>query len=43
MTSLLQQTLRSLHQDRDLQDAVFCTGCWLAFASVVIASVALPA
>jgi hypothetical protein len=43
MTSLLQQTLRSLRNDRNLQDALFCTTCWLAFGGVVVASVALPA
>jgi hypothetical protein len=43
MTSFLQQTLRSVRHDRDFQDAMFCTACWLSFASVVVASVALPA
>ena len=43
MTSFLLQTLRSLRNDRDVQDALFCTACWLSFASVVVASVVLPA
>ena len=43
MTSFLQQTLRSVCNDRDVQDALFCTACWLSFASVVVASVVLPA
>ncbi len=43
MTSLLQQTLHNLRNDRDVQDALFCTACWLSFASVVVASVVLPA
>ena len=43
MTSFLQQTLRSVRHDRDFQDAMFCTACWLGFASVVVAAVALPA
>jgi hypothetical protein len=43
MTSFLQQTLRSVRHDRDFQDAMFCTACWLSFASVVVAAVALPA
>ena len=43
MTKLLQQALRSVRDDRDVQDALFCTACWLSFASVVVASVALPA
>jgi hypothetical protein len=43
MTSLLQQTLHHLRHDRDAQDALFCTACWLSFASVVVASVVLPA
>ncbi len=43
MTSRLQQTLRTMRHDRNLQDALFCTACWLTFASAVIASVALPA
>ena len=43
MTSILQQALRSVRHDRDVQDALFCAACWLSFASVVVASVALPA
>jgi len=43
MKSLILETLRSLRSDRDMQDALFCTACWLGFASVVIGSVALPA
>ena len=43
MTSILQQALRSVRHDRDVQDTLFCTACWLSFASVVVASVALPA
>ena len=43
MTSFLQQTLHTVRNDRDVQDALFCTACWLSFASVVVASVVLPA
>jgi hypothetical protein len=43
MTAILLQALRSVRHDRDVQDALFCTACWLSFASVVVASVALPA
>ena len=43
MTSFIQQALRSVRHDRDVQDVLFCTACWLGFASVVVASVALPA
>jgi hypothetical protein len=43
MNSFIQQTLRSVRHDRDVQDALFCTACWLGFASVVVASVVLPA
>ena len=43
MTTFLQQALHSVRHDRDVQDALFCTACWLGFASVVIASVTLPA
>ena len=43
MTSILFQTLRSVRDDRNLQDALFCTGCWISFASVVVAAVVLPA
>jgi hypothetical protein len=43
MKSLLLDTCRSLRRDRDVQDALFCTACWLGFASVVIGSVILPA
>ena len=43
MKALLLDTLRLVRADRDLQDALFCSACWLGFASVVIGSVALPA
>ena len=43
MKSLLQETLHNVRTDRNLQDAMFCTACWLGFAGVVVASVALPA
>jgi len=43
MSSFLQQTLHTVRHDRDVQDALFCTACWLGFASVVVASVVLPA
>jgi hypothetical protein len=43
MKSFLLDTLHSLRTDRDLQDALFCSACWLGFAGVVIGSVALPA
>ena len=43
MKSFLLETLHSVRTDRNLQDALFCTACWLGFASVVVASVALPA
>lgn len=43
MKSLLAEALRSVRHDRNVQDALFCTSCWLGFASVVVASVALPA
>ncbi len=43
MKSFLLETLHSVRTDRDMQDALFCTACWLGFASVVIGSVALPA
>ena len=43
MRSLLVETLHSLRTDRNLQDALFCTACWVGFATVVVASVALPA
>ena len=43
MKSLLVETWHSLRRDRDVQDALFCTACWLGFASVVIGSVVLPA
>ena len=43
MSSFLQATLRTVRHDRDVQDALFCTACWLSFASVVVASVVLPA
>jgi hypothetical protein len=43
MKTLLLQTLHAVRTDRNLQDLLFCTACWLGFASVVVASVALPA
>ena len=43
MKSILQHALHGVRADRDLQDALFCTACWVSFALVVIASVALPA
>jgi hypothetical protein len=43
MTSFLLQSLHSVRHDRNLQDALFCTACWLGFASAVVASVVLPA
>jgi hypothetical protein len=43
MKAFLLDTLRLVRTDRDLQDALFCSACWLGFASVVIGSVALPA
>ena len=43
MTTFFMKTLRSVRDDRNLQDALFCTGCWLGFAGVVVASVVLPA
>ena len=43
MKSLLLDTLRLVRADRDLQDALFCSACWVGFVSVVIGSVALPA
>jgi hypothetical protein len=43
MKSLILEALHSVRYDRDMQDALFCTACWLGFASVVVASVALPA
>lgn len=43
MKSLLLEALHSVRNDRDVQDAMFCTACWVGFASVVVASVALPA
>jgi hypothetical protein len=43
MKSLLLETLSAVRTDRDMQDALFCTVCWLGFASVVIGAVALPA
>ncbi len=43
MKTFFLEALRSLRTDRNLQDALFCTACWLGFASVVVASVALPA
>ena len=43
MKSLILEALHSVRNDRNVQDALFCTACWLGFASVVVASVALPA
>jgi hypothetical protein len=43
MKTFFLEALCSLRTDRNLQDALFCTACWLGFASVVVASVALPA
>ena len=43
MKSLILEALHSVRSDRNMQDALFCTACWLGFASVVVASVALPA
>ena len=43
MKSFLLHAVRTLRTDRNAQDAVFCTACWLGFASVVVAAVALPA
>ena len=43
MTSFLLQSLHSLRHDPNAQDALFCTACWVGFASVVVASVVLPA
>jgi hypothetical protein len=43
MKSLILEAVRSARHDRNVQDAMFCTACWLGFASVVVASVALPA
>jgi hypothetical protein len=43
MKSFILEALRSVRTDRNLQDAMFCTACWLGFAGVVVASVALPA
>jgi len=43
MKATLLDVLHNLRADRDLQDALFCTACWLGFASAVIGAVALPA
>ena len=43
MKSLILDAVHCVRTDRDLQDGLFCTACWLGFASVVVASVALPA
>ncbi len=43
MKKTLLTALQIVRTDRNVQDAAFCTACWLGFASVVIASVALPA
>ncbi len=43
MKSLILEVLHGIRSDRDVQDAMFCTACWVGFASVVVAAVALPA
>jgi len=43
MKTFFLDTLRHVRSDRDLQDALFCSACWLGFASAVIGAVALPA
>ena len=43
MKTFFLEVLCSVRTDRNLQDALFCTACWLGFAGVVVASVALPA
>jgi len=43
MKTFFLDTLRQVRSDRDLQDALFCSACWLGFASAVIGAVALPA
>ncbi len=43
MKSIFQEALHSVRTDRNLQDALFCTACWLSFAGAVVAAVALPA
>jgi len=43
MKSLLLDALHLVRTDRNVQDAAFCTFCWLSFAGAVVASVALPA
>jgi hypothetical protein len=43
MKRYLLEALQGIRHDRNVQDAAFCTLCWLGFASVVVASVALPA
>jgi len=43
MKTFFLDALRLVRSDRDLQDALFCSACWLGFASVVIGAVALPA
>jgi hypothetical protein len=43
MKSFLLDALHDVRTDRDLQDALFCTACWLGFAGAVVAAVALPA
>ena len=42
MKTFLLDTLHLARTDLDLQDALFCSACWVGFASVVIGSVALP-
>jgi len=43
MKSLFVDALQCVRRDPNLQDALFCTACWLSFAGAVIAAVALPA
>jgi hypothetical protein len=43
MKTLILDALRCVSTDRNLQDVLFCTACWLGFASVVVAAVVLPA
>ena len=43
MKKHLLAALHSVRHDRNVQDAAFCTACWIGFASAVVASVALPA
>ena len=43
MTNYFLVALHLVRTDRNVQDAAFCTACWLGFASAVVAAVALPA